>query len=43
MPEYEHFSFYQNVLFMRIPESSGNPDENARKTLEDIIVKMGDP
>ena len=39
IPEYEHFSFFQNVIFLRAPESTDMVEE----TLAEIINLMGEP
>lgn len=39
MPEYEHFSFFQNILFVRPRESSST----AQETLQEILESMGQP
>lgn len=41
MPHYEHFSFFQNVFFVRAQEDS-NPTDAAEQTLWQIIEHMGD-
>ena len=42
MPEYEHFSFYQNVLFIKAPDETQN-SVDALEILNDIVTRMNNP